>query len=184
MAQVTLPNTITAGQPAEAAEVQENFEALRNGVNNIEREQIAQGEIHAGLLEDGAVVTAKIGTGAVTTDKLGSEAVTNPKIADGTIEAAKLSSNIQVLVHSDADVTIANGNTDIRDFVGLDTTIFPHVQVYWEDAVPNVWKVIDEDLYNNVDVDVQLAGAVWRVTIKNGDAASHDFKIVVSGPAA
>ena len=186
MGTVVLPNTITDDTPAEATEVQGNDEALRDGVNNIDRTQIAAGEIHAGLLEDGAVVAAKIGTGAVTNTKLGADAVTNAKILDATIEAAKLAASIQVLVHKQWEVTVADGATETNDFAGLDTTITPHTTVYKESGIPNRWLAMDSAVAAaTITATCYFTGGNWRVDLYNntGVGGSLDFMVAVSGKA-
>ena len=57
MALVTLPFTLTNGTTADADEVQANFNALRDGVNNIDTEQLV----------DESVTEAKLAPGTGTT---------------------------------------------------------------------------------------------------------------------
>ena len=182
MAVVTLPNTITDDTAAEAADVQENDEALRDGINNIAAAQIGAGEVNAAALADGAVVAAKIGTGAVENAKLASDAVTAVKILDGTITAAKMAAAFQVSVQADDDISaLANAASDFKDFGNMDTTLFPQVTVYQDHATPTYWQIVDPAL---VAVVVFVAGANWRVTVTNSTGSTHDFKIVVTGTAA
>ena len=53
MALVVLPNTLTNGEVADADEVQGNDNALREGVNNVEAEQIVNGTITNDKLAEG-----------------------------------------------------------------------------------------------------------------------------------
>ena len=62
MAQVSLPYTLTAGQPENVNQLQADLDALVAGVNTIDTAQLASG----------AVTTAKIADAGVTADKLGS----------------------------------------------------------------------------------------------------------------
>lgn len=62
MAQVSLPYTLTAGQPENVNQLVANLDALVAGVNTVNTAQIA----------DANVTTAKIADAAVTADKLGS----------------------------------------------------------------------------------------------------------------
>lgn len=61
MAQVSLPYTLTAGQPENVNQLVANLDALVAGVNTVNTAQIA----------DANVTTAKIADAAVTADKLG-----------------------------------------------------------------------------------------------------------------
>jgi hypothetical protein len=193
MAVVVLPHTIADATAMEAVEVQENDEALRDGINDIAAGQIGVGEINASLLADGAVVAAKIGTGEVTNTKLESGAVTNPKITDGTIQAAKLHSTIQLLVHSEEDKAIEEDATEAYDFAGLDDDFFPQVTLYQLTDVANHWEVLSEymvtgALTNRISTDCHWMGGTFRVDVTNDRSDPADspvtIKVVVSGPAA
>ena len=182
MAQVTLPNTLTNGTDVDADEVQENLEALRDGVNNIERDQIAQGEIHAGLIENGAVTKAKIGTGAVDTEKLDAEAVTNAKIADATITAAKFDPTVQVYKHAEAPFDIPIAGTKVYSFAGFDMSVMPQITIYYETVLGAQWDIVDKD-YPTLTTRLDKS-ATWDVTVVNATGAIATVIVVCSGLAA
>lgn len=186
MAVAVLPNTITDDTAMEAAEVQANFEALRDAINNIAAAQVGTGVINASLLADGAVVAAKIGTGEVGNTKLATDAVTNAKITDGTITAAKLHSGVQVLKHMDQEETIASGGgSENYDFAGLDSTIWPTVTIYVETGTPDTYWVWTTEFSGLSLVAIQSwVGGTFRVNITNGDGSAHDVIVAVTGAAA
>jgi hypothetical protein len=62
MAQVSLPYTLTAGQPENVNQLQADLDALVLGVNNVNASQI----------DDGAVGTSELADAGVTANKLGS----------------------------------------------------------------------------------------------------------------
>lgn len=199
MPTVVLPHTITAGNPATASDVQENFEALRDGVNSIDRTQIEDTEIHTGLLEDDAVTEAKLADGTVSTDKLASEAVTNAKIADGTITAAKFDSTVRILSQQcKTDTIIGNSGDpgtgqvvdfDFTDLDATDTSILPQVTVYWEDtdpAHPGQWVAMSGNTIL-VTVRCKWSVGIFNVQVQNNmenAPASREFKVVVTAKAA
>jgi hypothetical protein len=136
MATFNVSNTFTAGTPALATEVNENFadvkafvEGLSTGAN------IDAGVIGATKLDTNAVTTdkilalavttAKIADGAVTTVKVADSAVTTAKIADDAVTQAKLADESVAL--SGAIVTgllpLAKGGTGASDQLGAITAI-------------------------------------------------------------
>lgn len=87
---MTVPamNTISNGSPADATEVEANFNILETYCNGIsDGTNIDAGAIVAASLATGSVTTDKIGALAVTTAKLAADAVTGAKIADDTIDS-------------------------------------------------------------------------------------------------
>jgi hypothetical protein len=77
MAQVSLPYTLTAGQPENVNQLQADLDALVAGVNTVNTAQIA----------DGNVTTVKIADDAVTTAKILDANVTKAKLAASALEA-------------------------------------------------------------------------------------------------
>lgn len=80
MGLVNRPNNYTNGTPAEASEVNDDFDTLYNVVN---------GSLDQNNLADNAVVESKITNSAVTADKLASNAVTTGKINNDAVTPAK-----------------------------------------------------------------------------------------------
>jgi len=81
MGTISKPNTFTDATPAEASEVNDNFDAIYNEFN---------GNISAANLATNAITTAKISDSNVTTAKIADSNVTTAKIADGNVTNAKL----------------------------------------------------------------------------------------------
>ncbi len=77
MAQVSLPYTLSAGQPENVNQLQADLDALVAGVNVVNTAQIA----------DGNVTTVKIADDAVTTAKILDANVTKAKLAASALEA-------------------------------------------------------------------------------------------------
>ena len=94
MANITYPNTFTAGTTARASEMNENFDAVSAQVNgSLEAANLANGAVTAIKLAADAVTTAKILDANVTEAKLAANAVATAKVADGAITAAKMAAN-------------------------------------------------------------------------------------------
>ncbi len=186
MAQVTLPNTITAGETATAAQVQANFEALVDGVNNVESDQIGVGEVNAGHLADGAVTAAKIATGAIENAKIASGAITNEKIGDAEIEATKLAATIVLMSHQGTGFTsIANGASANWDFTDVgNETVWPVVSVFHEFAGAYMLVGGYDSAGALPDIRVTCAwwGETFRVTVTN-QATTRNFRVIVAGVA-
>ena len=183
MAQVVLPNTITAGEAIEAAPIQANFEALRDGINSIDRTQIDEEEVHAGLIEDAAVTEAKLATGAATTTKIGAAAVTNAKVADGELRAAKFHSSVVVISHEEQELACATGVTVPFTFAGLDTSVFPQVTVLYASTDAAHWITSDVDIAK-LEVVHSWSGSDYIVEVTQTIAASKQVKVIVTGPVA
>lgn len=183
MAQVVLPNTITAGEAMEAAPIQADLEALRDGINSIDRTQIEEAEIHAGLLEDGAVTEAKLATGATTTDKLGAAAVTNAKVGDGELRAAKFHSSVVVISHEEQERACPTGVSVPFSFEGLDQEVFPQVTAYYASAVADHWYTSDTNMLLVTVVSHWVTGT-FQVEVLQSIRASVQVKVVVTGPVA
>jgi len=80
MANVNLPHSLQANQPARASEVMDNFTSITTQVNGL---------LDSTNLATGAVTEAKLAPGAVTTSRIQNSAVTGVKIADGEIDDNK-----------------------------------------------------------------------------------------------
>lgn len=70
MAQVSLPYTLTAGQPENVNQLVANLDALVAGVNTVNTAQIADANVTTAKIADGAVTSAKILDGTITTADL------------------------------------------------------------------------------------------------------------------
>jgi len=195
MAQVTLPNTITAGETATAADVQENFEALRDGVNDIDDTQIGTGVIGTAHLADEAVTASKLADGAVGTTQLATGAVATANIDNATITSEKIdTTDITLVLHQVLTAEIGGedeedptANVGTFQFSDLDPTLMPTLTVYWEDkANPNQWVSCSS---NTTDVTVRshFQGDNFVVTVTNEidtTPDSREFTVVVIGAAA
>lgn len=84
MATVNLPKPLTAGSPALASDVMDNFTALQSAINGgIEQVNIA----------DGAISSGKLQSNSVTSEKIVDSSITNAKVASNAgIEVSKLAS--------------------------------------------------------------------------------------------
>lgn len=107
MSIISKPNSFIDATPAEASEVNDNFDTIYNEFN---------GNIAAANLADGAVTTAKINDSAVTT----------AKIADGSITGAKLDATFAggwTPITTVPTITATNGNNSFNiSFPSIDYT--------------------------------------------------------------
>src|SRR3990167_195753 len=144
MAQVTLPNTISAGNAATAAEVQENFEAVRDGINAIDSTQLAAGSVTAAAIADLAVTTAKLAANAVTAAKIDAGAVGASEIADDVVNRSHIDeTSMQVMHYICVDETIPNAVTtdiELSGFDKSDLTKFPVIQLWYYDTTATQWR--------------------------------------------
>jgi hypothetical protein len=107
MALAVLPKTWATGAPFDKltpADLNANFEELRDAVNAIDTAQISDGAVTAAKLGTAAVGTTQIATGAVTAAKIGAQAVEYAKVADGDIGADKLN------VYDSGDQAVTSGD--------------------------------------------------------------------------
>ena len=143
MAKVVLPHTITNTTPAYGSYIQENDEALRDGVNNIDSDQITAGAVTSDKIADNAVTTSKIQDsaitsskildGSVTTLKIANDAVVTAKIADGAVTAAKVEENLR-LWFEQVSGNLADGNSIQLSFTGYSQVMLPLVQISYDDG--------------------------------------------------
>lgn len=148
MAQVGNLNTISAGNVATAAEIQENFDALKAGINSIDSTQLAASAVTAAAIADLAITTAKIAVDAVTAAKIAAGAVGASEIAAEVVNRDHIDeTSLQVIQYVGADsLAVVTGiTTDITlsGFDSTDATKFPSITVYWYDTLVNQWRALE-----------------------------------------
>jgi hypothetical protein len=93
-----IPNAFTSGSTIIAADMNQNFDAVKAFLNTTGVPKIQDSAIGSAALENSAVTTTKINDDAVTSAKLASASVATGKIVDAAVTTAKL---------ADANVTTA-----------------------------------------------------------------------------
>ena len=192
MAQVTLPNTIVAGEALDAAKVQENFDALVAAINSIDNTQLAANSVNSAAIVDAVITAAKLADGSVTEDKIAAAAVTTAKVGDGEITDAKLANVVVPLTHVFGDATTISAGTDAPFQSGagvFDTAKEPLFMVLWRDPVGLAYRTVGSRDSNgaempNIHVSGAYNGTDYEVTVFNDTGAAMLFKCVMIGEAA
>jgi hypothetical protein len=84
MAKYTRVQIITDGSTIDASDVENEFNAIKDSVNNIDDEQISSdADIQGSKLKDASIATAKLEDDAVTTDKIASTTIVPDNCNDG-----------------------------------------------------------------------------------------------------
>jgi len=123
MSTVALPHTINVGDPLNPTPINENFEALRDGVNNIEDANVSAtaaiqeskilfddtGHDHSGGSNGNPIPTAGIEDSAVTSVKIADGAVTDAKLADAKLSLASGGT-------VSGQVVLQHGNTSLSGY--------------------------------------------------------------------